>query len=312
MPAKADVAGVADKSRSKNPGWVSDMKHAIQNSPSGEIQLRDGAPGENVGVAETTAPVGTGHATATFQRLAVLAQSARVAVLNAIYPPVCLHCRQAISAPHALCPACWGSLRFITRPYCERLGVPFAIDPGGAAVSPAAIADPPPWARARAAVHYEGVARDLVHAMKFSDRPDVAILLGRMMATAGSGLALEADIIVPTPLHRWRLWGRRFNQAAALGATISKITGTPAHPAILRRIRPTAPQIGLSRKARASNLRGAFAVPPGARRHIAGKHVLLVDDVMTSGATAAAATRVLLRAGAAQVDVLTFAMVVRA
>lgn len=156
------------------------------------------------------------------------------------------------------------------------------------------------------------MARDLVHAMKFGDRPDIAILLGRMMATAAGELAAEADIIIPTPLHRWRLWRRRFNQSVALAAAISSIAGTPMQPTALRRIRATAPQVGLARKARASNLRGAFAVAPGARRRIAGKRVLLVDDVMTSGATAAAATRVLLKAGAAEVDVLTFALVLRA
>jgi len=247
-----------------------------------------------------------------WRRLPALFAGARRAGLNMLYPPICLHCSQAISAPHALCPACWRSLGFITRPCCERLGAPFATDPGAGVVSPAAIADPPPWGRARAAVRYDGVARDLVHAMKFGDRPDIAHLLGRMMATAGAGLLAEADLLTPTPLHRTRLWSRRFNQAAALAAAVSRHGGPPAIPDILRRVRRTAPQVGLTRTARASNLRGAFAVAPGARDRIVGKRVLLVDDVMTSGATAAAATRALLKAGAAQVDVLTFALVVRA
>ncbi|MGV2979599.1 ComF family protein [Camelimonas sp. ID_303_24] len=247
-----------------------------------------------------------------WRRFPALLAGLRRAGLDALYPPICLHCSQAVSAPHALCPACWRGLGFITRPCCERLGAPFAADPGAATVSPAAIADPPPWGRARAAVRYEGVARDLVHAMKFGDRSDIAHLLGRMMAAAGGELLAEADLVTPTPLHRTRLWSRRFNQAAALAAAVSRHGGPPAAPDLLRRVRRTAPQVGLTRTARASNLRGAFAAAPGAGAVVAGRRVLLVDDVMTSGATAAAATRALLKAGAAQVDVLTFALVVRA
>lgn len=252
------------------------------------------------------------HDLSQWRRWPELLSAARRVVLDAIYPPICLHCSQAITESHGLCPVCWRSLSLITRPCCERLGVPFAIDPGAGTVSPAAIADPPPWNRARAAVRYDGVARDLVHAMKFGDRPDLARLLGRIMTTAAAELVAEAEVVIPTPLHRARLWSRRFNQAAALGAAISQCGGPPMIPDALRRIRCTAPQVGLTRTARASNLRGAFAMAPGAQTHVAGKRVLLVDDVMTSGATAAAATRTLLRAGAARVDVLTFALVVRA
>lgn len=245
------------------------------------------------------------------QSALVLAHSMRRILLDALYPPICLHCAQALSTPHGLCPSCWGSLSFITAPLCPRLGTPFAIDPGPGVISPAAIADPPPWRQARSAVRYEGIARDLVHAMKFGDRPDVALLLGRMMATAGAELACGADIIIPTPLHRSRLWSRRYNQAAALAQAVSRLTGVPSHPTLLRRLRRTAPQVGLSRNARARNLRGAFGLPPAHASRVAGKRVLLIDDVMTSGATAAAATRALRRAGAAHVDVLTFALVVR-
>lgn len=240
-----------------------------------------------------------------------LANALRRILLDAIYPPICLHCEQALNAPHGLCPTCWGTLRFITTPLCPRLGTPFAIDPGAGVISPAAIANPPPWTLARSAVRYDGIARDLVHAMKFGDRPDIALLLARMMATAGAALTSGADIIVPIPLHRSRLWSRRYNQAAALAQAVSKITGIPFDPTLLRRIRRTAPQVGLSRTARARNLRGAFALPAKHAHLVAGKRVLLIDDVMTSGATASAATRTLRKAGAVDVDVLTFALVVR-
>src|SRR6478752_1615281 len=110
-------------------------------------------------------------------------------------------------------PACWSGIGFIERPYCERLGTPFAIDLGDGIVSPAAIAEPPAFARARAVCRFDGTARELVHRLKYGDRLELAITLGRMMAQAGRELAADADLVLPVPLHRTRLWRRRFNQA---------------------------------------------------------------------------------------------------
>lgn len=237
--------------------------------------------------------------------------SLRRQLIDLLFPPACPCCRQPVAAHHGLCAACWRGLRFITSPCCERLGAPFSVDPGPGAVSPAAIARPPPWERARAATRFEHTARTLAHALKFGDRPDLALVMARLMAIAGAPLLAEADLIVPVPLHRLRLWRRRHNQAAALAAALAGVSGRPCDPLALRRTRLTRPQTGLSRLARTRNLRGAFAVTPDAKARVAGKRLLLVDDVLTTGSTAAAATRALLRAGAARVDVLAFAMVVR-
>jgi ComF family protein len=172
------------------------------------------------------------------------------------------------------------------------------------------MADPPVFARARAVARYDDTARLLVHRLKYSDRLDLAPALGGMMARAGAELAAECDVIVPVPLHRWRLWWRRFNQAMALAQVIGSAHGRPCEPALLARVKRTRSQVGLSRAQRGDNLQGAFRVPVEQRPWLKGKRVLLVDDVLTTGATANAASRALLRAGASAVDVLAFARVV--
>jgi ComF family protein len=201
-------------------------------------------------------------------------------------------------------------VRFIERPYCERLGTPFAVDLGVTLLSPAAMADPPVFDRARAVARYDDVARKLVHRLKYADRLDCAEALGTMMARAGAELTAEADVIVPVPLHRWRLWRRRFNQAMALARVVSRDSGVACEPFLLARVKRTHSQVGLTKTQRQENLQGAFKVPPDAKARLADKRVLLVDDVMTTGSTANAAARALLRGGAKAVDVLAFARVV--
>ena len=149
--------------------------------------------------------------------------SSRVA-LDIIFPPACISCRAAIEAHGALCPACWGQVRFIERPFCDRLGTPFAADLGAEGLlSPEAIAHPPVYARARAVARFEdGPVRHLIHRLKYGDRLELALPLGRQMARAGRELLAEADLLVPVPLHRGRLFWRRFNQANALGRGDSK------------------------------------------------------------------------------------------
>ena len=231
------------------------------------------------------------------------------AAIDTVFPPACLNCRQSTGAAHSLCASCWAQVRFIERPFCERLGTPFAMDLGNdGLLSPEAVANPPVYNRARAVAHFEdGPVRHLVHRLKYNDRMELAKPLGAWMARAGNELLVEADLLVPVPLHRRRLAARRFNQAHALAQTISAQCGVPADPFVLARVKPTPSQVGLSRSQRALNLQGAFRVTDGMAPRIEGRAVVLIDDVMTSGATANAASRALLRVGAKSVDVLVFA-----
>jgi ComF family protein len=232
------------------------------------------------------------------------------ATIGVVYPPSCIACQAATAQAQALCPRCWSGIGFIERPYCERLGTPFAVDLGTGLLSPAAIADPPVFGRARAVCRFDGAARDLVHKLKYGDRTELALSMGAMMAQAGREVLADAEVIVPVPLHRFRLWTRRFNQASALAVVLARQGHAPlAHDALVR-VKRTRQQVGLTRAQRADNLQGAFKVRPSARPQLEGRRVLLIDDVLTTGATANAAARALLRGGAAKVDILTFARVV--
>ncbi|MBX9759720.1 MAG: ComF family protein [Beijerinckiaceae bacterium] len=232
-------------------------------------------------------------------------------VADILYPSSCPNCFSAVQGNGFLCAECWIKTPFIERPFCERSGVPFAQDLGEGLLSPEVMAHPPVWGRARAVARYEdGPARRLVHRLKYGDRLELAANMGRWMARAGAELLADAQLLVPIPLHRRRLFSRRFNQAASLAAGVSGASGVPADPLALVRVKPTAPQVGLTRTQRADNVQGAFRVPEAARPAIDGRRVVLIDDVMTSGATANACARVLLRAGAERVDVLVFARVV--
>jgi ComF family protein len=231
------------------------------------------------------------------------------AVVDLALPPSCPVCRAAVGDTDALCARCWSSIRFIEPPICAVYGTPFAYELGEGIVSAEALADPPPFRRARSAAIYGDAARRLVHELKYHDRPHLGQVLAMAMHRAGHALFPDCAIIVAVPLYRWRLWQRRFNQSAVLGESLSCLTGLPHDPLVLERIKPTRQQVGLTAAQREENVRGAFRVPEGARARVAQRNVLLVDDVYTSGATAKAATRALLRAGAAAVDVLTFARV---
>jgi len=198
---------------------------------------------------------------------------------------------------------CTAVLSAARHPLCLRSGSGIAVD-GGDRQSP------PAYQRARAAVRYDDVARTLVHSLKYQDRTDLAPAMGRWMARAGKELLDEADVLVPVPLHWRRGWSRRYNQSGALARVISRQSGVKLASEALRRIRPTQQQIGLSRPQRATNVQGAFKVAADRIADIQGRRVILIDDVLTSGATTDACARALLRAKAAQVDVLVFARVV--
>lgn len=230
------------------------------------------------------------------------------AAFDGLLPPRCPVCDAVIAADHSLCPACWTAMPFIEAPWCDRLGTPFSHDLGEGALSARAIADPPVYDRARAATLYKGAARDLVLGLKFGARRDVAGLMGQLMARNGQDVLLPGSLLVPVPLHRLRLWQRRFNQAALLAQAVARVSGVAIEPCALERTRRTRQQVGLTAKQRQVNVRGAFRVSPADRDKIHGRNVILVDDVLTTGSTLAACTRVLRAAGATRVDVLTFAI----
>lgn len=243
-------------------------------------------------------------------RLVGVARAGLSAVLSIALPPLCPACREPLGGAGGLCPACWSKLTFIAPPYCDRLGTPFSYDAGPGLLSPEAIADPPAYGRARAVVQYDEISKILIHSLKYGDRLDLAPALGRWMASAGKALLEGADALVPVPLHWTRLWTRRFNQSAALAKTIGTAGGIAVRHDLLVRAKATSQQVGLTRKERARNVAGAFRVSAAARSAVKGRRLVLVDDVLTSGATVDACARALLRAGAANVDVLVFARVV--
>ncbi|MBB5044812.1 ComF family protein [Shinella fusca] len=255
--------------------------------------------GEIEAAALSTVPIRQGLA----RRLRGLAGAA----LDLVYPPACAGCGVLLGSGAGLCPGCWSKLAFIERPYCEVLGTPFSHDLGPGILSADAIANPPPFERLRSVALYDDLARNLVHSLKYRDRTDLAPMMAGWMLRAGDGAVEAADVIVPVPLHRLRLIWRKFNQAAELSRALAALSGTPVLIDAVRRTKRTRRQIGLSPRARAENVRSAFSVTPEGREALFGRRVVLVDDVYTTGATVAAVTRALKRAGAADVTVLTFA-----
>ncbi|MGL3609170.1 ComF family protein [Rhizobium sp. G187] len=224
-----------------------------------------------------------------------------------IHPPTCAGCQVLTLRHHALCPDCWSGFRQIERPYCEILGSPFAYDEGEGAVSPEAIADPPVFDRLRSVALYEGMARQLVHDLKYRDRVDLAPMMASWMLRAAAPEVAGADGVVAVPLHRMRMFRRMFNQSAELARHLARQSGKPFLAEVLVRRRRTEQQVGLTAKQRALNVRGAFEVPKAHADLVFGRRLVLIDDVYTTGATVSAATSVLKRAGAAEVTVLTFA-----
>lgn len=232
-------------------------------------------------------------------------------LLDLLLPPQCACCDMLVGSPGELCATCFVGMSFITHPFCARCGVPFgaAGHAGRGGECPACHDDPPRFGAARAALRYDMQGRGLILPLKHGDRTELVRTLAPQMARAGAELLRRADVLIPVPLHRRRLFQRRYNQAALLAAAISRISGVPALLDGLVRVRATPPLGEKSPEARKTELVGAFAIRGSRAAHIVGRKVLLIDDVMTSGATANGCAAILLSAGAAAVDVLVAARV---
>ncbi len=240
---------------------------------------------------------------------AALALAALRPLIDFALPPRCPGCGTITAEPHRFCVDCWGSLAFLGDPCCACCGIPFAYSAEDGALCGRCLAEPPPFGRLRAAVAYGEVSRRVALKLKYSGRPGLAETLAHFMLRHLATRENDA-LLVPVPLHRWRIWKRGYNQAALIASALSRRTGLPAELDLLTRVRATPPLKGLGRRERAMAVRGAFKVQRRARDRLAGRSVLLVDDVYTSGATAAACARALRRGGAASVDVLCWARVV--
>ena len=226
------------------------------------------------------------------------------AILSLALPPRCPGCGSIVRGDHRFCPDCWGSLRFLGEPACSGCGVPFEV--ASAPRCDDCLARPPIHAGVHAAVAYGDVARTVALGLKYGGRIGLAETASRLMRR----VLPEGDVLVPVPLHRWRIWSRGFNQAALIAERLGRDAGVPVERRALVRTRATTALRGLGRRARAEQVRGAFAVDPRRADRIAGKRVLLVDDVYTSGATTDACVRTLLQAGALSVAIVCWARVI--
>ena len=241
-------------------------------------------------------------------------------IVDAVLPPQCLSCGAATDAPGHLCATCWSGMVWLAAPLCVCCGAPFEFD-AGANMSPGAgggeilcgacLRRRPGFDRARAVFRYDERSRGLVLAFKHADRTHAAPAYGAWLARAGAALLTDADLVTPVPLHWTRLAWRRYNQAALLAHAVAAASAIPCIPDLVQRRRRTKSQGELGAAARRRNVRRAFQIHPARAPLAAGKRIVLIDDVFTTGATAEECAAALREAGAARVDVLTLARVVR-
>ena len=230
-------------------------------------------------------------------------------MLDALLPPQCLCCGTMVDRQGNLCAECWSGMVFLEAPCCHVCGFPFPHDEGAGVLCAECTRQQPDYDRARAVFAYDDNSRQLLLRLKHGDRLDGVPAFGQWLARAGTAFWPDTDVVLPIPLHPWRLVRRRYNQAALLARAVSRFCDLPSPPNLLQRSRSTISQGGLTRRGRARNVRGAFAVRKSGTGILAGAHIVLIDDVFTTGATVSACARLLKRHGAARVDVLTMARV---
>ncbi len=277
----------------------------IHRAETGCAALTPGAP--EGAVKDVALVLHGGQDTAMSAKIKGYGAGAARLLADVLWPPRCALCRTAVDAAHTLCGECFGTLHFIAAPQCRCCGLPFSHAPAGELLCGECAATPPPYDCARAALLYDDASRPLVTRLKYGDQPQLALLLARWMRLAGHAALEGAEAIVPVPLHWRRMLARRYNQSLMLARELGTLSGLPVRPEWLVRRKATTPQVGLSRAQRRRNVAAAFAVPQSSLPLVKGKRLVLVDDVMTSGATLQACTRVLRRAGAAEIRVLTLA-----
>lgn len=242
--------------------------------------------------------------------LPALARRLGRAVVDGVLPPRCLNCGATVGEVDALCGPCWAGMTFFAPPWCAVCGLPFPHPMGDGAICGDCARRTPNWDRARSVLRYDKHSRRLVLMLKHGDHTHLAGAFGQWMRRAGAEVLADADLLVPVPLHWSRLFARRFNQSALLAQAIRAAGGPPVAADWLVRRRRTPSQGTMGPLARARNVRGAFTLRSD--RSVNGKRVVLIDDVLTTGATAEECARILRRAGAAHVGVLVLARAVRA
>lgn len=228
-------------------------------------------------------------------------------LLNIIFPPQCLVCDGRVATHGAMCGACWQGVAFITDPMCDACGLPFEFDIGKNAMCADCLHTRPPYAHARAAFRYDEKSNRLITRFKYGDHTQLAKIYGQWLTSAGKELLARSDLLIPVPLHYWRFVSRRFNQSAMLAGEISKKTGLLHLPNAIKRTRHTKQQTGLTKPQREENVKNAFTINKRYKQMVKGKNILLIDDVITTGSTIEQCTKALIKAGAAQVNVLTLA-----
>lgn len=231
--------------------------------------------------------------------------------LDVVLPPLCLGCNDVVNEQQTLCPSCWSAIRFVSPPFCDFCGAPHAVDVAPNMICASCAAARPAFARARSVFVYDRHSRGLILKFKYADRTDAVPTFATWMVRAGADLIDDAEAIVPVPLHWTRLMMRKYNQAALLAQAIARISGKPYAPTVLKRQRRTPPLKDANPSARRRIVGGVFAITPALRHQVAERRVLLIDDVLTTGATVGACARALSRAGARAVDVLTLARAMR-
>ena len=231
--------------------------------------------------------------------------------LNAVFPPRCPSCHTQVAVDGNFCASCFAQVKLIAPPFCACCGIPFVATMGEGALCPECLVEPPEFAAARAVMVYDRISAPLITSLKFHDQWSGVTRYGEMMRAASDGLLARSDMVVPVPLHWQRLLKRRYNQAAVLAYRLAEAAGLPCRLDILKRVRSAPPQMRLDRATRLKNVRKVFALNERSMADVKNKTILLIDDVVTTGATVNACAKLLKKAGAKEVNVLALARTVK-